>query len=70
MRIKVFFFGFEYFLERKKTLLEQSDPCLPTVHKHCPVLVLQIPALLQSPGQVNAKKKYGILRHYNIICSL
>ena len=46
-----------------KTLLEQSGPCLPTAHKHCPVLVLQIPALLQSPGQVSSKK-YGIMRHY------
>ena len=53
----------------RKTLLEQSDPCLPTVHKHCPVLVLQIPALLQSPGQVNSKI-YDIMRHYGTICWL
>ena len=41
----------------KGTLLEQSAPCLPISHEHCPVDVSHIPALLQSEGQVNSTKE-------------
>ena len=38
-------------------LLEQSEPWRPALHVHCPVEVLQSPALLQSPGHVNSVKR-------------
>ena len=44
------------FLEYHKYLLEQSGPCLPVSHMQVPVTVLQRPALLQLPGQVNSEK--------------
>ena len=37
------------------SLLEQSMPCRPLSHEHCPVDVSQFPALLQSCGQVNSR---------------
>ena len=36
---------------------EQSIPNFPGSHKHFPVLVSHLPALLQFAGQVNSAKK-------------
>ena len=36
---------------------EQSIPNFPESHKHFPVLVSHLPALLQFAGQVNSAKK-------------
>ena len=36
---------------------EQSIPTFPESHKHFPVLVSHLPALLQFAGQVNSAKK-------------
>ena len=45
----------------KKYLLEQSDPCLPRSHMHCPVDVSHTPATLHTApndfGQVNSKRE-------------
>ena len=44
------------FLNKQKwgSLLEQSDPCLPTSQEHSPTKTSQLPAPLQSAGQVNS----------------
>ena len=36
---------------------EQSSPNFPESHKHCPVFVSHLPALLQLAGHVNSGKK-------------
>lgn len=38
-------------------VMEQSLPNFPESHKHFPVLVSHLPALLQFAGQVNSAKK-------------
>ena len=50
-----------YSFQNRNSLLEQSVPCLPGLHEHCPVEVSQFPALLQSPGHVNSKTVKYIL---------
>ena len=37
---------------------EQSIPNFPGSHKHCPVDLSQIPALLHFVGQVNSKTRF------------
>ena len=41
--------------QKYPSLLEQSDPCLPTSQEHCPIETSQLPAPLQSAGQVNSE---------------
>ena len=38
-------------------VMEQSIPNFPESHKHFPVLVSHLPALLQFSGQVNSAKR-------------
>ena len=44
----------------ENNLLEQSVPFLPGSHKQIPVDVSQLPALLQSSGQINSKENMMI----------
>ena len=50
---------------------EQSNPDLPWSHKHFPVNLSQIPALLQFVGQVNSKTRFmnHIISNGNLIAS-
>ena len=50
---------------------EQSNPNLPGSHKHCPVDLSQIPALLQFAGQVNSKRRFmnHMISNCNLIAS-
>ena len=50
---------------------EQSNPNFPGSHKHCPVDLSQIPALLQFVGQVNSKTRFmnHIISNGNLIAS-
>ena len=41
--------------QKYPSLLEQSDPCLPTLQEHSPTETSQFPAPLQSSGQVNSE---------------
>ena len=44
-------------IKRNIISLEQSRPCLPDSHVHCPMPVSQTPAPLQSPGHFNSRNK-------------
>ena len=50
---------------------EQSIPNFPGSHKHCPVDLSQIPALLQFAGQVNSKRRFmnHMISNCNLIAS-
>ena len=50
---------------------EQSNPNLPWSHKHFPVNLSQIPALLQFAGQVSSKTRFmnHIMSNDNLIAS-
>ena len=47
--------------------LEQSNPCLPVSQEHSPVVVSQLPELLQSPGQVSSEIRNHYLHMMNML---